>query len=352
MTDECSTDFLALVPANPDDGDVTEERLVPAPDDPMAVARAFLADRYTRAGDLLLRHHRGGFHRWTGSCWPEDEEARVTSELYHWLEPAVYIKETKLDPEYVPFKPNAKKVSEMAQALKAIGHVPEALDRPCWLDGTDAVDVIGMANGLLHLSTRSMEPHRPAFFNEHALPFGFDPEAPAPARWQRFLQELWGGDQESIDCLAEVMGYVLGGETSQQKIFLLVGPPRSGKGTIGRVLTGLLGAHNVAAPTLAGLTQNFGLQNLIGKPLALVSDARLSSKADGTIAVERLLSISGEDVLTVDRKYRDPWTGRLPSRFLVLTNELPRFTDASGALASRFVILVLSSRSSAAKTPA
>jgi putative DNA primase/helicase len=31
----------------------------------------------------------------------------------------------------------------------------------------------------------------------------------------------------------------------------------------------------------------------------------------------------------------------LSSRFLILTNELPRFTDALGALASRFVILVL-----------
>lgn len=31
----------------------------------------------------------------------------------------------------------------------------------------------------------------------------------------------------------------------------------------------------------------------------------------------------------------------LPTRFLLLTNEVPRFTDASGALASRFVILTL-----------
>ena len=57
------------------------------------------------------------------------------------------------------------------------------------------------------------------------------------------------------------------------------------------------------------------------------------------IAVERLLSISGEDTITVDRKYREHWTGRLPTRFVILTNELPQFYDASGALASRFIIL-------------
>ena len=78
-------------------------------------------------------------------------------------------------------------------------------------------------------------------------------------------------------------------------MFLFVGPKRAGKGTIGRVLTGLLGAHNVAAPTLAGLSTNFGLSPLIGKPLGLVSDARLSGRPDSNIVVERLLSVSGED---------------------------------------------------------
>lgn len=122
---------------------------------------------------------------------------------------------------------------------------------------------------------------------------------------------------------------------------MLVGPKRSGKGTIGRVLTGLLGKHNVAAPTLAGMATNFGLSPLIDRPLALISDARLSSRADTHIVVERLLSVSGEDPITIDRKYKEPWTGRLPTRFLVLSNELPRLEDSSGALSSRFIMLVL-----------
>jgi putative DNA primase/helicase len=45
--------------------------------------------------------------------------------------------------------------------------------------------------------------------------------------------------------------------------------------------------------------------------------------------------------LTIDRKYLPAWTGQLPTRFLILTNELPRLLDASGALASRFIILVM-----------
>jgi putative DNA primase/helicase len=56
---------------------------------------------------------------------------------------------------------------------------------------------------------------------------------------------------------------------------------------------------------------------------------------------ERLLSISGEDALTINRKYREHCTGRLGVRFLILTNELPRIADSSGALASRFIVLTL-----------
>ncbi len=55
--------------------------------------------------------------------------------------------------------------------------------------------------------------------------------------------------------------------------------------------------------------------------------------------VERLLSITGEDMLTVDRKYREPWSGKLPTRFVILTNELPRFRDSSGAIATRMLIV-------------
>ena len=86
---------------------------------------------------------------------------------------------------------------------------------------------------------------------------------------------------------------------------------------------------------------NFGLAPLIGKRLAIISDARLSGRADQHAIAERLLSITGEDALTIDRKYAPAWTGRLHTRFLILSNELPRLADASGALAGRFILLSL-----------
>jgi putative DNA primase/helicase len=145
---------------------------------------------------------------------------------------------------------------------------------------------------------------------------------------------------DSIQSLREFVGYVLSGRTDMHKILLFIGPPRSGRGTIARVLAALLGHANVASPALASLCTQFGLAPLIGKPLAIIGDARLG-RADHSQVVERLLSISGEDMLTIDRKYREAWTGKLSTRFLIISNELPGFADASGAIASRFIILTL-----------
>ena len=103
----------------------------------------------------------------------------------------------------------------------------------------------------------------------------------------------------------------------------------------------MIGPENVAGPTLSGLATNFGLQPLIGKPLAIISDARLSGKSDAAVVVERLLSITGEDALTIDRKHLPAWTGTLPTKFALISNELPRLSDSSGALAGRLILLQL-----------
>ena len=54
---------------------------------------------------------------------------------------------------------------------------------------------------------------------------------------------------------------------------------------------------------------------------------------------EALLRITGEDAISVERKGIADWVGRLPTRFVLMTNILPGIVDAGGAIASRFIIL-------------
>jgi putative DNA primase/helicase len=312
-------------------------QLWPPPEAPMAVARQYIRDDHTHASGVpVLRWWRGSFYAWSGTHWREVADKTITAAVYRVLEHAVFVVKKGV----APWDPTRHKVANVAEALAAIVHIPEYTEPPQWLGGQDGPEnLVALANGLLDVRTYEVRPRSPLWFNLHSLPYEYQPDPPAPDLWLRFLDELFAEDADSIRLLQQWFGYVVSGDTNLHKILLLVGPPRSGKGTIARVLRAVLGAENVAGPTLASLGTNFGLSPLLGKALAVVSDARQGK--DSFVVVERLLSISGEDAVTVDRKYREPWTGRLPTRFTVISNELPNLGDASGAVASRFVVLTL-----------
>lgn len=208
----------------------------------------------------------------------------------------------------------------------------------------DPCDLLVTPNGLLHLPSLATDqvqffPATPALWTTTYTPIPFKLDAPPPNRFLEFLEELWGDDEESIALLQEWCGYCQTRDTSQQGILFAIGPPRSGKGTIMHLLRRLVGEPNVVHPTLASLSGTFGFQPFLNKSLAVISDARLGSRADANVIVERLLSISGEDPFTVDRKHMSQMTVPLKARVMILTNELPRLRDESGALASRFRIL-------------
>jgi putative DNA primase/helicase len=316
---------------------------IPSPLEPMAVARRLVVARYQEDGRLLLRRWRSSWWVWTTTCWREVDEPQVRGVAYSFTEHAVWIDTSKKTPTVEPWNPNRYKIADLLDALGAIAHLREDVHPPEWLvespELPQAGELVAVANGLLHVPTRTLHPHDPRLFNAVAVPFAYSPVVGEPVRWLRFLCDLWD-DVESIAALQEFFGYVISGRTDLHKVLLLIGPTRAGKGVIAHVLKGLVGRGSYAGPTLASLGTNFGLSPLIGKPLAIVSDARLGG-ANIHQVVERLLSISGEDVLTIDRKYREPWTGTLPTRLLVISNELPRFGDASGAIANRFVVLNL-----------
>lgn len=245
------------------------------------------------------------------------------------------------DMEVVAFSPKKSAVEDVMHALRAVCFV-DLPEPPSWIEQgpSDPApgDLIAFRNGFLHWPTRTMMPSTPRLFIISALDFDYNPAAPAPVEWLKFLAALWPTDQQSIDALGDMFGYMLTDDTSQHKAFMMIGPPRCGKGTILRVLESLVGLHNRVSPSLTSLGTQFGLQPLVGKRLAMISDARLSGKVDQQQIVENILRISGEDSLTIERKYLGAWSGKLPTRFLLASNETPGFTDASGALPNRFIM--------------
>lgn len=127
--------------------------------------------------------------------------------------------------------------------------------------------------------------------------------------------------------------------TRYHKILCLIGPRRAGKSTYVKVTEALVGPANVASVTLAGLAEPFGLAPLLGRTVAVVNEARITARSDTATALGRLLAISGEDAVGVNRKNREIVTARLSTRIVLVTNEMPDLPDAAGALGSRLIVL-------------
>lgn len=322
------------MPSTPED---TASNVEPLPSSLIDVSAPYLAAKrivqhyYTLNGKKTLLFWQDEFHAFNGACYRVKPKRDIREELY------------RIGTTNFSKSPSKKVIDEVLDALKAYVNVSDNVMPPTLLDDDLTPIAIGtqlhFQNGTLDLRSRELLPPSPIRFVLQALPFHYEFDTPPPLVFLWFLHTCFDGDEASIRLLQEWFAYVLTGSTRLQKALLLWGPSRSGKGTILRVLVRLLGEMNVASPTLQSIGQPFGLQALIGKLLAIISDARIGGRADIHAIAENVLRITGEDYISVPRKFREDYTARLSCRLMLVSNELPRFSDSSGALASRFLIL-------------
>lgn len=342
-----------------------EEEPNKAGDDPFRLAELFLKEQKTHETICTLRYWREDFYSWDGRCYQRKPEKEMRAILAKFIEDEfaylndlammIYEERAKDSSGKKDEQPPTQRpvtitvVSNVLQALGSLTLMQESDYRnfPCWIaEGPQwaVEDTLPTGNALIHLPSYAagdnfLVPPTPSFFCPFALDYQFKTDAPEPTQWLKFLDQLWPEDPVSIALLQDWMGYLLTPDTRQQKIMMMIGPTRSGKGTILRVIRELIGGENVANPTLSSLGTNFGLAPLVGRLAAIISDARITGRADMAQIIERLLAISGEDAQDIDRKHKEAVSVKLKTRFMIVSNELPKLREVSGALAARLLIL-------------
>jgi putative DNA primase/helicase len=322
-------------------------------DDPYRLARGYLQGRHAHDDRSTLLWWNEEWWTWsrTGNHWRPTGQNELVASVAGWVK--AEFDRIARQVGGLPKPITTRLLSNVMLALRAqatvpMDHIPEL---PAWLDpqakDPDPRTCIVTRSGIVVLprlavgSPDSVLTPTPRYFTPNALSYAFDTEPEVPVTWLGFLQDLWGDDPESIAALQEWFGYLLTSDTSRQKILMILGPRRSGKGTINRTLRALVGEANVAAPTLSSMAGPFGLQPLIGKTVCLCPESRLTGRSDTQAIVERLLSVSGEDPQTLDRKRIESWHGVLRTRFVLMGNEFPRLSDYSDAILGRLVLLKL-----------
>ena len=188
-------------------------------------ARTFLDSYYSSEEGYRLVHYMEDFYVYTGTHYEVIEEATVRSKVYALLDKC---KKTGKKGELQPFNPSPASVSAALDAVKSITHPPNHANTkpPIWLEAyaptkPPASDLVSLSNGIFHLKDYLLIPHSLGFFTQNSMPFGYDQNAQCP-QWMAFLDSVWGDDPESIDCLQEIFGYVLSGDTRQQKFFNVI----------------------------------------------------------------------------------------------------------------------------------
>lgn len=311
---------------------------------PLKSAKIFIKREFfdEQSEHQLLEKYAGEFWHYNGNCYEIKEDEWLRKKVYEFLDKALVVNKNGV----FPFEPTSSSVSQVLDALIVHVFIEAKTHMPFWTsDGSkpDPQNIIAFNNGLLDIEDWKNNPsnplieHTPEWFSSSCLPFNFDPNAKCPV-WEDCLNRWFDKNEDTIEAFRLFFGYLISQDTRQQKIGLFLGAPRSGKGTTGRVLMKLLGDSNIVCPTLGSLATAFGLAPLVGKQVAFISDAHLSRSCDSSAILEALKRISGEDSVSVDRKYKDAVNVKLPTRFVIAANQLDQFPDPSGALSSRLIV--------------
>lgn len=317
----------------------------------------FAASRGThhKAARFLRDHHRL-LRTWKGDVYQYDAEAGryrplaeadLAQDVRVWMVEDNNVILDVLDHKQC-YDVSTAAVKNVVDAVKSFTALPEDLapEAPAWTgevpDGMPAGDCIAFTNGLVNARTGAMSPIGPGYFNLSNVGYAYTPSDEVPQAWFSFLRSIWGDDWASAIELQKWFGYCCTTDDRFHKMLLLIGPPRAGKGTIQQALHAVLGEASVISMPVVKLAKDFGLASLIGKNLAIFPDVVMPRDATVDTITENLLSISGGDRVSISRKWKEDWHGKLGVKFMMTSNSLPRFASTSGGLASRLHVLTLS----------
>jgi P4 family phage/plasmid primase-like protien len=240
-------------------------------------------------------------------------------------------------------------VNTVIDSMKRRCLLSQSIELDTWTDESLPRECLAFKNCILDLNesfkpsaTRGkyLHSHSPNWFSLTCLPYDFDLTKTCP-NWLKFLEEVFC-DPEAIEAVQRWFGYLLLPDCRLHKMLYIIGPTRSGKGTMMRVMMGLFGRQAIASPKLNELVDQYAMHSLSGKTIAIIPDARLSRRADREAVTEKLLSLTANDPQDIQRKYLDTLSGvEMNLRFTLFSNKLPDLDDSTAAMAGRGIYLLM-----------
>lgn len=197
---------------------------------------------------------------------------------------------------------------------------------------------IAVKNGIFNLKTKELEEFNPKYYFTSKIKTNYNKDAQNPIEYfnvDSWLSSIACGDDEIITLLWQMINECLNPNHTRGKIGILLGDGNNGKGTFQSLIENVIGKENISSLKPPQFAERFTLNNLIGKTCNIGDD--ISNKYLDDIS--NLFSIATGDVVTIDRKNREPVSVCLKLFCMFSANSMPKMRNKSDGTYRRLLIV-------------
>ncbi|RKT35304.1 P4 family phage/plasmid primase-like protein [Roseovarius halotolerans] len=251
------------------------------------------------------------------------------------------------DPEAVRFSVEElagwAKTSQSQKSIAAISKLARSHMQASANDLDADNAMLGVRNGAVNLRTGELVAPSQELMISKTCKTHYDQKAECP-EWLSFLNDIFNGDADTIRYIQRWMGYILTGETDEQKFLFLDGTGSNGKGVLTLTFEEILGDY-VTTISKDYLMKQRGSFNNGGtdEVLANLRGARLIHASEGdpsdVLDEARLKHFSGQGTVTAAKKYQSMISFLPVGKIVMDTNDLPNIHSQGDAIWRRVKVI-------------
>lgn len=295
-----------------------------------------------------FRYHTAekDWYQWNGRIWERDETLAVERA-------AVEVTQQMLAEAYELGADEGKSLRKHALSSQSNSKILGMVARFRAQEGVSAGpssfdanrDLITLTNGVLNLTTKELTGFDPDTLLTRQFHATYDPSATCP-QFHAFLAKLLP-DAGVREYLKRAMGYTLAGRVDHRSIFVMYGPPRTGKSQFLNIMRAMFGTFGgTAAAAALRVNKNAStndLHGLRGKRFISTSETSHSTTLDEEV-IKRL---TGDDAVVSRNLYEKNQEWSPECTIWMATNTKPRLSADDPAIWTRVKPILFATQFSA-----
>lgn len=284
----------------------------------------------------VIRYSEGlGWFFWDGNYWKPDPETLELRELSKRIAAVVasevrhYMNDDTKQGEVISWAKQTKSIARINNMITS-ANSDRRIRVPVEAWDSDP-QLLGVTNGVVDLKTGELITGRPDLNITKRTSVAYTPGL-RNIRWSQFIEYATGGDKEYEEWLQRAVGYTLTGLNSQDALFLVYGPPGSGKNTFVETIFNALGSSGYSMMLDSNVliadgkkdnTELYHMAELRGRRMVWVDELPEGDR----IKENQVKKMTGSMNLTGRSPGERPFTFTSRAKLWITTNHRPIITD-------------------------